>query len=246
MSFILEGLKKSEQKRTEGEVPNLQTLHRSTTARRRRKLWPVLLCSALLLNAVVLVWWLRPWQSPQKAQPVAVQRPVTPSLATDHSAPPVAAAPLPEQPTVQSVPATSSRPVPPPIPKAQPPAELIPEPPPVNQQKTAVSSSPPASASSQQSVATAAAAGSGQEAVSAGTAGYPSLDSLPASIRQQLPAFNFSLHYYSEDPQQRMVRLNGRILREGQELSDGLLLSEITSQGAVFSYHGYDFEVSAF
>ena len=245
MSFILEGLKKSEQKRTEGEVPNLQTLHRSTTARRRRKLWPVLLCSALLLNAVVLVWWLRPWQSPLEAQPVALQRPVTSPMATNHSAPPVAVAPLPEQPRVKSVPATSTRPTPPPIPKAQPPAELIPEPPPVYQQKAAVPAPPPASATSGQSIATAAA-GTGQEAASADAAEYPSLDSLPASIRQQLPAFNFSLHYYSEDPAQRMVRLNGRILREGQELSDGLLLSEVTSQGAVFSYHGYDFEVSAF
>ena len=244
MSFILEGLKKSEQKRTEGEVPNLQTLHRSPAARRRRKLWPVLLCSALLLNAVVLVWWLRPWQAVQEAQPVAVQRPVPPPIAPDHAAPPVAVASVPVQPKVPSVPVTTSRPVPPPIPKAQPPAELIPVPPPVYQEKKAAPPSPLSASSQRPTVAVTE--GSDQESASADTAGYPSLDSLPASIRQQLPAFNFSLHYYSEDPEQRMVRLNGRILREGQELSDGLLLSEITSQGAIFSYHGYDFEVSAF
>lgn len=242
MSFILEGLKKSDQKRTEGEVPNLQTLHLSPTSRRRRKLWPVLLGGALLLNAVILVWWLKPWQSPRETQQIAAQSTITPLVTTSPVVPPVAVAPVPTR--AQSVPPPSPRPVPPPIPAAQPPAELIPEPPPVYQEKTAAPAAPRSIPS--QSLPATVTEGAGREAAPAGTTEYPTLDSLPASLRQQLPAFNFSLHYYSEDPAQRMVRLNGRILREGQELSDGLVLDEITSQGALFSYHGYEFEVSAF
>jgi len=234
MSFILEGLKKSEQKRSEGDVPNLQTLHKSPSTPPRRKIWPLLLCCALILNAVILVWWLRPWQNEPECQPVVETE--------KQAAPAVAAIPAQQRPKIQPVLPPVPKPVPPPIPTAQPPAELIPEPPPEVVQEEAELANlarpaqlprlvedppPPVEPVAEESV-------------------YPTLEDMPSSIRRELPPFNFSLHFFSEDPAQRMVRINGRILREGQELSSGLVLAEITNQGALFSYRGFDFEVSAF
>jgi hypothetical protein len=64
MSFILDALRKSEKKRPAGVAPDLRTEHFAPSMRSRRKASPLLLVlsAALLLNAALLIWWLRPWQ----------------------------------------------------------------------------------------------------------------------------------------------------------------------------------------
>lgn len=75
-------------------------------------------------------------------------------------------------------------------------------------------------------------------------AGKPvALRDLPSSIRAGLPDFSFSLHYFTTDPAQRVVRVNGRMLREGQMLREDLLLDEVTPGGAVFLHRDLRFEV---
>ncbi len=66
---------------------------------------------------------------------------------------------------------------------------------------------------------------------------------LPASVRQGLPSMSMSVHYYSDIPSSRMININGRTLKEGQELAAGLRLEEITQQGAVFSYQDSLFHI---
>ncbi len=56
----------------------------------------------------------------------------------------------------------------------------------------------------------------------------------------------FSVLIYSEKPAERMVNINGRTTREGQEVSDGLKLEEITPDGAIFSFKGYRFQKGVF
>ena len=64
MSFILDALKKLEQKRQQDAVPNLSTIHTPTLHKPKKKpFWPYLLLIALLLNAGILTVWLRPWSS---------------------------------------------------------------------------------------------------------------------------------------------------------------------------------------
>jgi len=69
---------------------------------------------------------------------------------------------------------------------------------------------------------------------------------LPPAVRAELPGFVFSMHSFTREPQGRLVRVNGRILREGQALRKDLVLREVTAQGAVFAYRGYLFEVDGF
>jgi hypothetical protein len=40
-----------------------------------------------------------------------------------------------------------------------------------------------------------------------------------------------------------MVKINGQMLREGQDLTDGLELKEITHDGVILSYQNYRFHV---
>ena len=66
---------------------------------------------------------------------------------------------------------------------------------------------------------------------------------LPYDVQQSLPEISYSVHLYSPAPENRMVKINGLMRREGDNLSDGLVLEEITSTGAIFSFRGHTFRV---
>ena len=59
---------------------------------------------------------------------------------------------------------------------------------------------------------------------------------LPESIRQQLPAIIISAHVYSSNPLQRSIVVNNNFMEEGEYVLDGLILHEITPDGAIFNY----------
>jgi general secretion pathway protein B len=61
---------------------------------------------------------------------------------------------------------------------------------------------------------------------------------LSESLRQELPEMTLSLHYFSGNSHSSMVRLNGRILRVGDSLVDGLSVAEITADGVILDYRG--------
>ncbi|MCK8603565.1 general secretion pathway protein GspB [Desulfoferrobacter suflitae] len=64
MSYILDALKKSDQERNRGAAPGLQTVHATPQpASSRRPWWIGLLLFALLLNAGLILYWLRPWSA---------------------------------------------------------------------------------------------------------------------------------------------------------------------------------------
>ncbi|MBI4849865.1 MAG: general secretion pathway protein GspB [Nitrospirae bacterium] len=61
MSFILDALKKIEQKRQRGSVPDLMTVHiPAPEEQRKRPVWQYLVLAALVLNAGILAVWLLP------------------------------------------------------------------------------------------------------------------------------------------------------------------------------------------
>ncbi|MCL5021985.1 MAG: general secretion pathway protein GspB [Nitrospirae bacterium] len=69
------------------------------------------------------------------------------------------------------------------------------------------------------------------------------LSELPPSVLQDLPGFTISTHLFAADPASRMVRINGQTMHEGESLSAGLKLEQITPDGVVFSYQGFRFRV---
>ena len=71
MSYILEAIKKSDQKRQKGHVPDLSTVQIEIPPEVKKKaLWPYILMGILLLNAIIFAVLIRPDQSTVEPQAV--------------------------------------------------------------------------------------------------------------------------------------------------------------------------------
>jgi hypothetical protein len=80
MSYILEALKKVEQKEKQGRAPRLLSVPGETGPKpKKRTLWPYFLIAALFLNAVAIFWWIGPKPDNQQTavQAPAVQPPTS-------------------------------------------------------------------------------------------------------------------------------------------------------------------------
>jgi general secretion pathway protein B len=64
---------------------------------------------------------------------------------------------------------------------------------------------------------------------------------LPPAIQQELPPMSISVHAYSDKAGDRLVGINNRLLHEGQEVAPGLRLEQITRDGMILSFRGYNF-----
>ena len=64
---------------------------------------------------------------------------------------------------------------------------------------------------------------------------------LPKELRDRMPRLIMSMHYHSPDPVRRLVRINDRLLHEGDWLSGELQLEEITPTGATLNFLGKSF-----
>ena len=74
----------------------------------------------------------------------------------------------------------------------------------------------------------------------------PLLASLPRSLREAIPELTISFHAYTQNPATRLVSINGRIIRQGQEVAPKLTLEEITAKGVIFNYKGDRFRMEVF
>ncbi len=67
---------------------------------------------------------------------------------------------------------------------------------------------------------------------------------LPVEIQRSLPQLSFTVHIYASDPTARMVKVNGRIFHEGDTISTGLVLDQITPDGVFLEFRRYRFRMS--
>lgn len=221
MSYILDALKKSEQERGQGKIPDVQTIHSSSLAYRQEKKswWPYVLIAAIALNLAAIIYFnIDRIKSGDKAEnttetiintatEVITTAPVTePSLpvtteATIKTATRPEAAANTRQSTLDQTQARKhGKPVSGPLP-----AETV-------ETTSPVAETQPASE----------------------IADY---NDLPESFREQLPAIRITAHVFSSNPQQRSVVINNNFMEEGEYVLDGMVLYEITKTGVIFSYH---------
>lgn len=66
---------------------------------------------------------------------------------------------------------------------------------------------------------------------------------LPADYQSTIPDLEFSFHVFSDNPDERMIIINGRRMREGQLVSRGLSLRVITDTGVILHSGGRFFHV---
>jgi general secretion pathway protein B len=71
----------------------------------------------------------------------------------------------------------------------------------------------------------------------------PLLQELPEALQADIPILKFAGHTYSKNPSQRMIIINGKILREGDLIAPGTYLTEITWEGVTVSFKGSRFRL---
>jgi general secretion pathway protein B len=74
--------------------------------------------------------------------------------------------------------------------------------------------------------------------------GIPFLPQMPLAFQRQLPPLKVTIHVYSPEESQRILFLNNREYREGEQIEAGVRVEEIVSDGVVLSYQGERFKVS--
>jgi len=226
MSYILEALKMSEQTRRQ-RVDGLQysLLPAVEEGMAPRPFRPyVWLAGALLINVVALLLWWRPTLSPPAPSEIQVQkalpepaRPVSPppasiAIKAPEPLPILQATPLPVAPPVITVVAA-----PPPAPVATTPAPER-----AKHLEAKPRASPPAK-------------------IPEATTKADNTDGVAANLMKQLPPINVA-GYIHDAEANRLVMVNDRLLREGEELAPGLKLEKILDDGLVFNFKGHRFK----
>jgi general secretion pathway protein B len=226
MSYIFEALKKLEQKRERDRGSRLLMVTGEPGPERKR--WPFwsfsVLAALLLLNAGVMFWWVHP-RVPEKqltpTKPPAINEDRSENSATTRQGASEQGRPVDlKQPGLTNSTSGPMTPVP---------------------EKKA----PGISLTDQASTPKPADAAPKLRPVNRPAADMKVLDlkELPAAIKDSLPELKISAHYYTADPKTRFTRINDLNLREGQVLTPGLKLEEITPDGVVLSYQGYRFRM---
>jgi general secretion pathway protein B len=66
---------------------------------------------------------------------------------------------------------------------------------------------------------------------------------LPDFLRAQLPQFSYGGSIYSSNPANRSLIIDGRLYREGEQVTPDVKLETIKPKGAVLLFRGYRYEV---
>jgi general secretion pathway protein B len=110
MSYILEAIKKADQKRKLGSVPDVHTIHEIPPVAARRLFWPYIVAAGLFVNVALITWWLHPWEAPVVEKTVTVAVPLQKSAAGAAALPPSSAPKTTKLESVVAVPPPVSRP----------------------------------------------------------------------------------------------------------------------------------------
>lgn len=250
MSYILDALKKSEEERKRGSVSDpLAAQTSSSTGRKKRALWPYLVTGALLLNAAAFTWF-GIWYSKEpegkaksgyghlRASGVQEPRPVISEEVN------TGGRGIRENETANAQSLSSQIT---PVETNRKPDKAI-----RNRTKkqalqeiktyAAMQDGQEVSPETPQTSVKNGKANSGDSIAPVKNKIYD-LNEMPLSVRRNLPDFTVSIFLYSDEQDSRQVRINGQMLREGQYLTEGLKLEEITPDGAIFNYQNYRFRV---
>ncbi|WKE65655.1 general secretion pathway protein GspB [Gallaecimonas kandeliae] len=257
MSYILDVLKQSERQRQEGQPGANLVVEPLVVETQNEENWlprPFHLLWLLLFPLIYLLWPDTPVHQPEaRTQPSAAQH----AQSQVRKAP---VSPLKDKPQTAAVPTKGKKEdlsallggdakVPPLVleeakpvqPKNDSPA-LPPKVKALEEEAMVLKDKEPAKEATAVSTAVTETVSEGQAAP---VPQLPSWRELPVDIQRQLPALNFSVHLYSPEPDQRLVKVNGHLYREGNELAPGLDLEEITPTGVILHYQDWRFTMAA-
>lgn len=270
MSFILDALKKLEQKRQQNSIPDVMTLHNQPQDNSSRQpVWPYLILGALVLNVVILIGWIKPWQ-PERADTVRIKDDIKSVAAPSGESSPAEENILAKKTPAPDVPKQRERKrTAPPVPQMKtvpkPVLEQLPVPPDKGEsaavEQDSEQQAPSGILPSEEELSLLrskikqerfpdAASSSRTETHPDDTALRPhniqDLGQLPAEIQKDLKDVSISGHIYSDQPAARIVTINGGLMHEGDSFAPGVKIDEITMSGIICTYRGYRFRIRAF
>ncbi|MBI4843190.1 MAG: general secretion pathway protein GspB [Nitrospirae bacterium] len=241
MSIILDGLKKLEESRKRDAVPNLLTVHSQIEVKARQKqLWPYIITAALLINALLIVLWLRPWETKKETSVSLPEKHInnrvikTEPAVTQYK--PFINYPennLPDKKTASKT-YSADNPVINPEKNIEP-IKLDKNTESTKQEETSSTSPTLISNPENEDVP--------EQAPPADPSVVVELNELPSSVRSEIPEIAISGHIYSNNPSSRIVTINGQVFREGGKIIPGLVVDEITISGVILRYHDYRFRI---
>jgi general secretion pathway protein B len=218
LSYILDALKKADADRERAAVPGLHARPQDALApgdeARSRMPWGVVAAAAIVVLGGTLAWVLM--SQPSVNVPSMAEAPPPPSPAPTPASP-TAPAPAPA-PAVAATPPVVAEPAPTPTVVLAPPAPPPAPPPPARP------APPPAAAPTATRV--------------------PTLAELPADVRASLPPLAISGAVYSPTPSARLLFIGGQVLKEGDAVTNDIVVEQIGASASVLSVRGQKFQVS--
>ncbi len=238
MSYILAALKKADQERNIGAVPNLATPDEAKPPQTRSFRWLWIILTLVGINIMLVLMLLR---DDVADVPVTAQVPVQPQ--TD----------LPEGQPVQPVQRTADAPISDRLTSdpltSEAPAEetpVLPDKEPVRTAGEVVVLTENAYLQDAEASILPEEDPAAQPVVLTASEDYSQMQSLydlPQEFRNTIDLPRLDVHVYSDDPQKRFIVVNLEKYREGETLASGLKLEEILPDGMLMSYRGERFRV---
>ncbi len=236
MSYILDALKKSEQERGHGEIPDVQTVHSSSLNYRNEKKvwWPYILITAVLLNLAAILYFIIDNEiktetitivaeknhtlidNSQAASDPAINTGTSSSVITNNSTIDHSLSHSMKQSTVDSTDNSAKQ-----KDSGLPAPEKIASASPANNVK-----------------ATPTTAKLAIKPVATDTLNIIDFYDLTEQMQREIPTIVISAHVYSSNPAQRSIVINNIFMEESEHILDGLILYEITQDGAIFNFQG--------
>jgi general secretion pathway protein B len=242
MSYILDALKKAEHERAIGQVPGIGSEH-GTAVLHGQGRWLWVLLAVLFVNAVLLVFLLwpqtatTPHSGPVESADASAQAEPQPRRWLPPPSPP-AAKPVPAptrqlQPQIPAIPATVTVPLRPLPPLTEP---VTPD-----EVGTSGGVSPSAGGSVIHAVRPVSQAASAHN-----DDNLPVWPQISGQLMSELNgSLHLDVHVYSDIPGERFVLINMRKYREGGKLQEGPVVSEITPDSVILSFHGQRFRMQS-
>jgi hypothetical protein len=70
------------------------------------------------------------------------------------------------------------------------------------------------------------------------------LSAMPPEFQQAVPSMTVNIHVYAADEASRILYINNRLYRRGDEISGGVRVKEIVPDGVVLRFHGQLFKLA--
>ena len=237
MSYILDALRKADQERSIGDVPDLETPHWSHRRGGRTRYWLWAAIGLLLINGVLLAFLFNRDDGsesvPVQAQGKPGMRSHVPDAAPQHEvlAKPVPPKPVPLKPLV--------RPERKPITRPRQPVPAVAE------RKPASVAAPRTATADSGNVATAAVSRAPltpqARTVQRSEPEIPELNELSLEFRSGFDPPQMDVHVYADDPSRRFILVDLRKFVEGDTLDSGARLEKIQPDGIQLYYQGTRF-----